>query len=372
MGKNLLEVYNAVSINQVKSDVAFRTLVEGVNEHMYVIPEYQRKFRWSKKKIENLAISLIKGLPIPPIYTYRNDENQLEILDGQQRIISLFLYFYGKIVESEKSPFFDYQSLELGGETFLEALEREKLLVDCKYKMYVDDEEYDISYAQLPKKLQRKVDYMPITIVEIKIESEENRDKILHKIFANLNREGEKLSSQELRNGIYPCHFYQMLYDVNKNNKNWRKIYGRLDRKGKDVELLLRLCAVKYYVSFSKEKMEFYMGKHGEALLDDFSEIAIGFDKEKANEYKMSLELFLDRFELKKTYKKATILDSLFAVTEMAGLDLAITESICHELESTDSFKEFSSQGTLSDSKMRKRWKIAYEQLSKYDKKLGG
>ena len=124
MGENLLEVYNAISINQVKSDVAFRTLVEGVNEHMYVIPEYQRKFRWSKKKIENLAISLIKGLPIPPIYTYRNDENQLEVLDGQQRIISLFLYFYGKIVESEQSPFFDYQSLELGEETFLEALER--------------------------------------------------------------------------------------------------------------------------------------------------------------------------------------------------------------------------------------------------------
>ena len=44
MGENLLEVYNAISINQVKSDVAFRTLVEGVNEHMYVIPEYQRKF----------------------------------------------------------------------------------------------------------------------------------------------------------------------------------------------------------------------------------------------------------------------------------------------------------------------------------------
>ena len=371
MGENLLEVYNAISINQVKSDVAFRTLVEGVNEHMYVIPEYQRKFRWSKKKIENLAISLIKGLPIPPIYTYRNDENQLEVLDGQQRIISLFLYFYGKIVESEQSPFFDYQSLELGEETFLEALERKKLLVDCIYKMSVDDDEYDISYARLPKKLQRKVDYMPITIVEIKIGSEENRDKILHRIFANLNREGEKLSAQELRNGIYPCCFYQMLYDVNKNNKNWRKIYGKLDRKGKDVELLLRLCAVKHYVSFSKEKMEFYIGRHGEALLDDFSETAIGFDAEQTKKYRMSLERFLKRFELKKAYKKATVLDSLFVITEMAGLDLIITEFLCNELESTDKFKEYSRQGTMADSKMRRRWKIAYEQLSKYDKKPG-
>lgn len=249
--ERLLEIYREINIDQVKSDVAFRTLVEGVNDHMYVIPEYQRKFRWPKKKIENLAISLIRGLPIPPIYTYRNDENQLEILDGQQRIISLFLYYFGKIVGNEKRPFFDYQNLELEGETFLEALERKNLVKDCKYEMRIDDWDYDISYQRLPKKLQRKVDYMPITIVEIKIESQENRDKILHKIFANLNREGETLSDQELRNGIYPCTFYQMLYDVNKNNKKWRKLYGKLDPKGKDVELLLRLCAMEYYVTLS-------------------------------------------------------------------------------------------------------------------------
>lgn len=114
-----MKLYNKISITQVKSDVAFRTLVECVNENMYVIPEYQRKFRWSKQKIENLAVSLIKGLPIPPIYTYRNEDNQLEILDGQQRVISLFLYYFGKIVGNERSPFFDYQNLELEeNETF--------------------------------------------------------------------------------------------------------------------------------------------------------------------------------------------------------------------------------------------------------------
>ncbi len=43
--EKLLEIYKEVSISQVKSDVAFRTLVEGVNDHMYVIPEYQRNTR---------------------------------------------------------------------------------------------------------------------------------------------------------------------------------------------------------------------------------------------------------------------------------------------------------------------------------------
>ena len=364
----LLDIYNEISISQVKSDVAFRTLVECVNENMYVIPEYQRKFRWSKQKIENLAISLLKGLPIPPIYTYRNNDNQLEILDGQQRIISLFLYYFGKIVGSERSPFFDYQNLVLNeNETFFEGLERTQELRDCLYTMNVDKSEYDISYHNLPQKLKRKVDYTPITIIEIKIESKENRNKILHRIFANLNREGERLSDQELRNGIYPCKFYTMLDEVNKKNIKWRNIYGGIDKKGKDMEILLRLSAMKYYVNFSKANKEFVVDKYDDALLDSFSELAIGFDDKECLEYKKCLEKFFERFENTKKCRKVTVLDTLFVVTEKAGIDIKITDEICTELETSD-FKKVSVQGTMSVSNMKKRWSIGYEQLSKYVK----
>lgn len=366
--KELLEIYNEISIGQVKSEVAFRTLIDCVNENMYVIPEYQRKFRWSKQKIENLAASLIKGLPIPPIYTYRNEDNQLEILDGQQRIISLFLYFFGKIVGSERSPYFDYQNLNQQNETFLEALERTHVVRECKYVMNIDDCEYDISYCSLPKKLQRKVDFVPITVIEIKIDSKVNRDKILHKIFANLNREGERLSDQELRNGIYPCKFYNMLDEMNKKNANWRKIYGAMDKKGKDMELLLRLCAIRHYVSFSESQKEFVLSKYEHAMLDSFSELAIGYGEDFCQEYKHSLEQFFERFELTKTCRKVTVLDSLFVVTEKAGVDINVTDEVCDRLEMSEGFKNVSGQGTMAASNMKKRWKIAYEQLSEYDR----
>lgn len=371
-GEELLQIYNEISISQVKSDVAFRTLVECVNENMYVIPEYQRKFRWSKQKIQNLAVSLIKGLPIPPIYTYRNEDNQLEILDGQQRVISLFLYYHGIIVGNERSPFFDYQNLDLKDETFMEALNRTQKIRTCTYMMGVGECEYDISYNKLPKKLQRKVDYAPITVIEIKIESKENRDKTLHRIFANLNREGERLSEQELRNGIYPCKFYNMLSEMNKGNNKWRRIYGNIDRKGKDMEILLRLCAMKYYVDFSNSTEEFIVRKYDNALLDSFSEMAIGLEEETCEEYKESLEHFFERFEITKICKKATVLDSLYMVTEKAGIDIRITNEICRSLEMAEGFKEALGQGTMSASNMKKRWNIAYAQLSKYDKKYSG
>ena len=39
---------------------------------LFVIPKYQRKFVWKKEQVQELAISLLRGFPIPPIYAYRN------------------------------------------------------------------------------------------------------------------------------------------------------------------------------------------------------------------------------------------------------------------------------------------------------------
>ena len=89
-GNGFMNNLKGMGIQQYKTDVGFRTLVEGVNDNLYVIPKYQRKYRWTREQVVSLVESLICGLPIPPIYTCRNEKNQLEILDGQQRVMSLF------------------------------------------------------------------------------------------------------------------------------------------------------------------------------------------------------------------------------------------------------------------------------------------
>ena len=81
--KDVTGYLEGVMIQQYKTDVGFRTLVESVNDNMYIIPKYQRKYRWNKEQVVKLVESLLKGLPIPPIYTCRNEKMQLEILDGQ-------------------------------------------------------------------------------------------------------------------------------------------------------------------------------------------------------------------------------------------------------------------------------------------------
>ena len=88
--------YANAAIRTYTSDVSFKTMMNGVEDGIYEIPKFQRFYKWDTYKAEELAASLVRGMPIPPIYVYRNDEGVLRILDGQQRVISLFLYFKGK------------------------------------------------------------------------------------------------------------------------------------------------------------------------------------------------------------------------------------------------------------------------------------
>ena len=251
----LAEYLDGMMVQQYKTDIGFRTLVESVNDNMYVIPKYQRKYRWGKNQVIGLVESLLRGLPIPPIYTCRNAKNQLEILDGQQRVMSLFFYYIGYFLNKRKESAINFSDLEVGEMSFEEALKKQYPLEELHiYLKGFDKKEINVDYAFLPVEVKRKVDYTTITVVEIKIEQEENKDKILQTIFANLNKNGELLSKQEQRNGIFMCEFYDMLQRFNKKNTKWRKLWGREDSKDRDLETLLRFCALKEYVYYWGEK----------------------------------------------------------------------------------------------------------------------
>ncbi len=281
-----MSAWKGVSIQQYKTDVGFRTLVEGVNENLYIIPKYQRKYRWSRKQVIALVESLIRDLPIPPIYTCRNQENQLEILDGQQRILSLFFYYIGYYLDKKKKNSVDFSEIQVENCSFKEALTDQLALEELHIQLKNEYEEgFNADYRELPVEMKRRIDYTPITVIEIKIDDERQRTKILRKIFENLNAKGSLLTQQELRNGIYACDFYTMLQDYNRHNEKWRKIWGKEDAAERDMETLLRLCALKKYVGIERKdskkfdfSIENYHGSYAK-LLNRFSEEAMKFMK---------------------------------------------------------------------------------------------
>ncbi len=98
---------------------------------------------------------------------------------------------------------FDYQEIDVDtAGNFVAVLEKKYEIVPSDFYMQIGKDKCDISYKNLPVESRRKVDYLSISVVEIKISDLEKKDEILHKIFTNLNNGGKRLSDQELRNGI--------------------------------------------------------------------------------------------------------------------------------------------------------------------------
>ena len=349
-----------ISIQQYKTDVGFRTLVEGVNENLYIIPKYQRKYRWSKEQVISLVESLIRGLPIPPIYTSRNDRNQLEILDGQQRILSLFFYYIGYYLDRKKNNSVDFSEIEIEGKSFKEALKDQFALEELHIRLMEEGgEEVSVDYADLPVEMKRRIDYTSITVIEIKINDEGQRTKVLRKIFENLNAKGSLLTQQELRNGIYVCDFYNMLQNYNRHNEKWRKIWGKEDAAERDMEMLLRLCALRRYTGIKRKDagnfdftIEEYHSSYGK-LLDKFSETAMKFSADQIEEYQNSLVHFFDLFEVNITQSsKVALLESFYIVYEKLGVDKPITSAIYEQILKYSKYISYASQGTVKMKSM--------------------
>lgn len=365
-----MEVIDKLSRVQLyKSDVAFKTLMEGVNENLYFIPKYQRRFCWSKEQAQELVRSLVKGYPIPPIYAYRNEKGQLEILDGQQRIMSLFFYYIGKI---SKKRNIDLKELCIEGKTFVQALQESYQLETMKTVLNPDDpetEQLDISYDVLPIEIRRKLDYTNLTVIELRWENKKNMPEDIQEIFENLNKNGTKLAHQEIRNGVYNGSFYEMIRDINQNNKKWRLIWGNRNQKEEDMEFLLRLCTVKKYVDFKDG--EFIINSYPKkyhAWIDLFSAEMKDAEENEQRGYRISLEKFFDKIVIKKVLSsEKTLLEGLFAVYEKTGIQKQFTEKLYHEIKESSKFQETARQGTVKKSNMSKRWKIIYEILSRAD-----
>ena len=87
----------ATTIEVKKQSV--KQLLETGKTSKFVIPEYQRPYAWTDEQIQTLFDDLVEYTEnnnestyfLGTIVSYENDNNEQEIIDGQQRITSLFL-----------------------------------------------------------------------------------------------------------------------------------------------------------------------------------------------------------------------------------------------------------------------------------------
>ncbi len=130
--------------------------VIGYNGKLNIRPKYQREFVYNDAKRDAVIDTVRKGFPLNVMYWVDNADGTYEVLDGQQRTVSICEYFIGNFA-------INYQYFHN-----LESDEKEQIL-----------------------------DY------ELKVYFCKGSDKEKLEWFKTINIAGEKLADQELRNAIY-------------------------------------------------------------------------------------------------------------------------------------------------------------------------
>lgn len=80
----------------------------------YEIPDWQRQEVWPKGKKQELVDSILKGWKLPKFYFLRTstDPEEFEVVDGQQRLTSIFEFFDNELgIPTRKSRSTRYQDL---------------------------------------------------------------------------------------------------------------------------------------------------------------------------------------------------------------------------------------------------------------------
>lgn len=276
-------------------------------------PEFQRFYRWSHAQKTGLIESILLGIPLPPIFVSQRPDGVWDVVDGLQRLSTIF-QFVG-ILKDEDGK--DIEPLILEGTKYLPALK------DIQWENESNQKK------SLPKDLKLVLKRSKVAASIVLKESDETAK---YDLFQRLNTGGSELSPQEVRN----C----LLVMINKSFFNWIKelsqnasfvsttaLSDRPIEESYDVELALRFVVLSQ-VEIKNIKS---VGDVGVFLTERMTEIAQDKTFHKSHVKKLFDETFsileevmgddsFKRFSIKKGKHEGGFLLSLF---EVIGLGVA-------------------------------------------------
>ena len=187
-----------------------------VRGKLKIQPDYQRRYVWDAKKASLLIESVLLDIPLPIIYLAENDKGVQNVIDGQQRLTSLFSFIEGALPD---------------GKVF--KLTGLNVFKELNGKIYKD----------LSDNLQEKLLGYSLRIISFTSDSDPD---LQYEIFSRLNTGSVALNDQELRNCIYRGKFNSLLKELSDND-DFRFITGikKPHSRMKDVELVLRFIAFR-------------------------------------------------------------------------------------------------------------------------------
>ncbi|MCE7698997.1 MAG: DUF262 domain-containing protein [Methanobacterium paludis] len=210
------------SLSTDRLDMSFGEIMSMYeNEELIINPEFQRLFRWKEFQKTRFIESILLGIPIPPIFVAEDEEGKWELVDGLQRISTIFSFF--GILKDIKDK--NDWKLEKG--------------------VLVDKVE-GLKCADLPLKLRLNIKRSVCRVEIIRWNSEYD---MRYELFNRLNTGGSELTAQEIRN----CIFRGISNEFNKflskeaQNSGFIKLISPTEKQFNELyldELVLRFCSL--------------------------------------------------------------------------------------------------------------------------------
>ncbi|HAM0207485.1 TPA: DUF262 domain-containing protein, partial [Escherichia coli] len=208
-------------------DFSISTLVDYLKNGTVFIPDFQRKYVWSRGQASRLIESLIIQCPIPVIYLNQEKDESLSVIDGNQRLTSIKLFIE--------------DGFELQGLTAYPELEGN-------------------SFSSLDARFRRHILNRTLRCITI---LKETHPQIKIDVFERINTGAVQLNPQEVRHGVYHGPLFTMIDEISEE-KVWRDLTGiKNDTRMKNNELILRAFALSYSVTPYKKPLK--------KFLNDFS-----------------------------------------------------------------------------------------------------
>ena len=234
-------------ISSYGADYDVDGLVRRLKKGDVKVPTFQRGYVWPVKQASRFIESLLLGLPVPGIFLSTEPITQkLLVIDGQQRLTTLRAFYEGIFPPTKKEFALVEVQSSLSGKT---------------YKTLGEDD-------------RRILDNAIIHATVIKQANPQDGGSSVYKIFERLNSSGMLLSPQEIRTAIYNGPIASLLVTLN-SNADWRALFGPVNKRMRDQELILRFLALNSEMPY-KRPMKSFLNDY----MNDHRSLAEGLQKE--------------------------------------------------------------------------------------------
>ena len=328
-------------ITCMPADYTLGTLYDMWKSGAITIPKFQRGYVWKPKQASRLIESFMMDLPVPPMFLMTDGEENSLVIDGMQRLLTVFYFFdgcYGRRGWQESSRAFKIVGINKGNEI------------------------YGKGFDDLPDHLQKRLKNQVLRSILIRHARPDSNGAVAYHIFERLNTGGTSLSAQEIRNCVYSGRFNDLLHDIN-GDKDWRSILGKQqpDLRMSDMQLALRCTALAHRGDEYKNPMKGFLSQFMHDMRNPGGDF-ISEEKERFGRVCKSIVDYLGErpFHNHRGALRAPLLDAVFVAFARNRGDVPgdIRERV-ESLKEDAGFMSSSGEASADTSAVRNRLEIA-------------